>query len=311
MTTIKFISIFLLNLSIVFLLRKANQSDYFSQFSLNNTLRLLTASDASKTFKDKACQNTDLTGYLATASDKDSTEFTYDMLTTSRNGENRLKNMLKNKTSISTEEFQTYGMSLLAAAIPIGVLFIFSLFSCWIYCSCLCCKCCPLNCCRCCKKVSPVTKTDLQCPGIFSFIMGLGVLATAIAALIFNEKFQIGYNKVQCSTATSLDTIIAGMNTTDGNITYRFLGIEGANEKLSLIINSFNDTILSINNNFNDTDWVDSDAIKLQQQIQNIYENNYNQVVTTCDPTDKISTVVPDYFKVIFFYKTVFKLFSY
>ena len=287
---------FLMTLSVIFLLRNLHQNDSFSLSSSGPPRQL-----SSQSFKDKVCTNVNLDGYLATVSTKESVQFTYDMLKNSRNGENKLKTLIQNKTSISTQEAQTYGMGLLTAAIPIAVVFIFSVLSSFVYSSCLCCKCCPCNfCCGCCKKITPIKRSDLTRPAIIAFVMGLGVIASAVAGLIFNEKFILGYNKVQCSTATSLNEFITGSNTTSNNKTYRFLGLSGASNQLNTIVSSFNNTISSLDSNFKDTQWIDSDQSQLEALIQYIYTHNQDSTVRTSDPrsAQKTSMVKPHYFTV-------------
>ena len=257
MPNFQFLSLFLLSLSFVFLLR---HQPSISNYSLTSSTspRLLT----SQSFKQRACQNTDLTGYLSSISDKESVQFAYDMVKTSRNNENKLKSLIQNKTSISTDDSKAYGMSLLKAAIPIAILFILAFFGFWVYCSCLCCKCCN------CFKKKQLTPLDINCPGIFAFIMALGVIGSAIAALIINEKFHIGYNRVQCSVATSLDDLLLGTNTTSENLTYMFLGMTGADEKMQLILNSFTETVGYLESNFQDTAWIDEDKTQLRSHIR-------------------------------------------
>ena len=287
---------FLMTLSVIFLLRNLHQNDSFSLQSSGPPRQL-----SSQSFQDKVCTNVNLDGYLATVSTKESVQFTYDMLKNSRNGENKLKTLILNKTSISTQEAQTYGMGLLTAAIPIAVVFIFSVLSSFVYSSCLCCKCCPCNfCCGCCKKTSPIKRSDLTRPAVIAFVMGLGVIASAVAGLIFNEKFIVGYNKVQCSAATSLNDFITGSNTTSNNKTYRFLGLSGASNQLGSIISSFNQTISSLDSNFQDTQWIDSDQSQLEALIQYIYTHNQDSTVTTSDPrsAQKTAMVKPPYFTV-------------
>lgn len=296
MTTENSLLFFLMTLSMIFLLRNLHQNDSLSLMSSGPSRQL-----SSQSFKDKVCTNVDLDGYLATVSTKESVQFTYDMLKNSRNGENKLKTMIQNKTSISTQEAQTYGMGLLTAAVPIAVVFIFSVLSSFVYSSCLCCKCCPCNfCCSCCKKIPPIKRSDLTRPAVFAFVMGLGVIASAVAGLIFNEKFIIGYNKVQCSSASSLNDFIMGSNTTSNNKTYRFLGLSGASNQLGSIISSFNQTISSLESNFQDTQWIDNDQSQLETLIQYIYTHNQGSTVRTSDPRSpqKTSMVTPPYFKV-------------
>jgi len=296
MSTNKFLLLFSLNLCLVFLLRNLNQRDSLPDLSFSPH-RLL----SPQSYMNTSCSNVNLDGYLATVSTQSSVQDTYNMLLKSRNGENKLKTLIQNKTSISTNDAQTYALSLLTAAIPIAIVFIFSVISSLVYCSCLCCKCCPWKCCcNCCKKTSTIKRSDLTWPAIIALIMGLGVIGSAVAGLIFNEKFTIGYNQVQCSAATSLYNFITGVNTTSNNITYIFLGVNGANTQLDTIINDFNQTINSLNDNFQDTQWIDDDETQLQNQIQYIYTNNKNSQVTSPDPSspDNSTQVQPPYFTV-------------
>lgn len=281
---------------------------------LSQTSRLLQAS--SEAFKEKVCTNTDLTGYLSSVSEKDAVDFTYSMLKTSRNNENQLKVLVKGKSSVSSSEMQDYGLSLLTAAVPIAVLFVVSLIIFWIYCSCLCCKCCPCKfCCNCCRKNSEVSSSDMKCPGIFAFIMGLGLIGTAIAGLIFNEKLLVGFNRTQCSAASALDEMLRGSNVSEGNVTYRFLGGNGAVDKIEAIVEKFNQTVTDLESNFQDTQWIDENNAKLQAQIQKIYDNNKDATVLTCDPRwandEKYQVVVPFYMLVSFYYLIKFLLFFY
>ena len=294
MSSSKFLLAFLLNLSLVFIFRHLHQNDTFTLPTSFHTLRLL----SSQSFKEKACQNTDISGYLSSISDKDSAQKTYDMLKASRNGENKLATLINGKNSTTTDDAKSYGLGLLTAAIPIAIFFIFSFFSYFIYCCCLCCKCCP--CCNCCKRRNPVRLLDVRCPGVFTLVMCLGVIGTAIAALIFNEKFQIGYNKVECSFATSFDSLIMGVNTTSDNKTYQFLGINGASSQLQKIIAQFDATVSALQNNFDGTEWLDDDDTQLRGKIGNIYSNHKDDTVITPDPrtANSAGKVSPPYFLV-------------
>lgn len=152
----------------------------------------------------------------------------------------------------------------------------------------------------------------MKCPGIVAFLMGLGLIGAAIAGLIFNEKLLVGFNKTQCSAASALNEMLMGSNVSEGNVTYRFLGGSGAVEKISVIIDKFNDTVQELETNFQDTQWIDDNNDKLQAQIQKIYENNKDATVLTCDPryenNAKYEQVVPLYFLVSFIINSLFFL---
>lgn len=172
-----------------------------------------------------------------------------------------------------------YVVPLLKYAVPWIVFFGISIISCVVY-----------TFIWCCRRQSKSNRFKTCC-FIFSMVFSAFVIGAAIAGLVLSRGIPTGSHRTICRASLLLEEMAYGNGTTN------WIGVKPAADRVTFILDTFNQTVDSI-------DAISDDFTEMRARIQpalaavqTMYDDNAGKTVTRADP-DVGGTYVPLYIQV-------------